>query len=100
MHVDDMIDGGNVTFNRVMTAVHKEFDFGSWDTGNPIQGSSGFTTAPKTIFTDSESFFFRLDKVIRTAKVLETKIKVKSIPVEHLRFMGVHDASHANLVGI
>ena len=39
----------------------------------------------------------RLNKVIRTAKVIETKIKVRSIPVEHLRFMGVHDASHANL---
>ena len=35
--------------------------------------------------------------MIRTAKVIETKIKVRSIPVEHLRFMGVHDASHTNL---
>ena len=34
MHVDDMIGGGNETFNRVMTAVRKEFDFGSWDIGN------------------------------------------------------------------
>ena len=39
----------------------------------------------------------RLNKVIRTVKVLETKIKVRSIPVEHLRCMGVHDAAHANL---
>ena len=39
----------------------------------------------------------RLNKVIRTAKVLESKIKIRSIPVEHLRFMGVHDAAHANL---
>ena len=39
----------------------------------------------------------RLNKVIRTAEVIETKTKVRSIPVEHLRFMGVHDASHANL---
>ena len=39
----------------------------------------------------------RLNKVIRTVKVIETKIKVRSIPVEHLRFMGVHDAAHANL---
>ena len=38
-----------------------------------------------------------LNKVIRTAKVIETKIKVRSIPVAHLRFMGVHDAAHANL---
>ena len=41
--------------------------------------------------------FLRLNKVIRTAKVIETKIKVRSIPVEHLRIMVVHDAAHANL---
>ena len=34
--------------------------------------------------------------MIRIAKVIEAKIKVRSIPVEHLRFMGVHDAAHAN----
>ena len=33
-HVDDMVGGGNETFNRVMSAVRKEFDFGSWDIGN------------------------------------------------------------------
>ena len=41
----------------------------------------------------------KLDKVIRAAKVVESKIKIRSIPVEHLRFMGVHDAAHANLEG-
>ena len=41
----------------------------------------------------------KLDKVIRAAKVIESKIKIRSIPVEHLRFMGVHDAAHANLEG-
>ena len=39
----------------------------------------------------------RLNNVIRTAKEIESKIKIRSIPVEHLRFMGVHDAAHANL---
>ena len=39
----------------------------------------------------------RLNKLIRTAKVIESKITIRSIPVEHLRFMGVHDAAHANL---
>ena len=33
VHVDDMIGGGNETFNRVMTTVRKEFGFGSWDSG-------------------------------------------------------------------
>ena len=37
--------------------------------------------------------------MIRNAKVIESKIKIRSIPVEHLRFMGVHDAAHANLEG-
>ena len=41
----------------------------------------------------------RLNKVIRTGKVIESKIKIRSIPVEHLRFMGVHDEAHANLEG-
>ena len=41
----------------------------------------------------------RLKKVIRTAKATESKIKIRSIPVEHLRFMGVHDAARANLEG-
>ena len=40
----------------------------------------------------------KLNKVIRAAKVIESKIKIRSIPVEHLRFMGVHDAAHANLI--
>ena len=50
-------------------------------------------TSSKTILTDSSRF------VIRTAKVIESKIKIRSVPVEHLRFMGVHDAAHANLEG-
>ena len=37
--------------------------------------------------------------MIRTAKVIESKITIRSIPVEHHRFMGVHDAAHANLDG-
>ena len=41
----------------------------------------------------------KLNKVIRAARVIESKIKIRSIPVEHLRFMGVHDAAHANLEG-
>ena len=41
----------------------------------------------------------KLNKVIRAAKVIESKIKIRSVPVEHLRFMGVHDAAHANLEG-
>ena len=37
--------------------------------------------------------------MIRTAKAIESKIEIGGIPVEHLRFMGVHDAVHANIEG-
>ena len=42
----------------------------------------------------------KLNKVIRAAKVIESKIKIRSIPVEHLRFMGVHDALMEILKGV
>ena len=34
VHVDDVIGGANETFDRIMTTVRKEFDFGAWDVGN------------------------------------------------------------------
>ena len=34
VHVDDMIGGGNETFDRVMKAVRKEFDVGAWVIGS------------------------------------------------------------------
>ena len=34
VHVDDVIGGEDETFDRIMTAVRKEFDFGAWDVGN------------------------------------------------------------------
>ena len=46
-----------------------------------------------------QDFLLKLNKVIRTAKVIESEIKIRSVPAEHLRFMGVHDAAHANLEG-
>ena len=165
MHVDDVIGGGNETFDRIMTAMRKEFDFGAWDVGNfrfkgrqisqmpngetvfdmdqykyeleQIEVSKTDRTKPERILNSKEhtqfrggvgslgwfvdhccpqfSFqlaelrrkqasptvqdFLKLNKVIRTAKVTESKIKIRNIPVEHLRFMGVHDAAHANLEG-
>ena len=52
----------------------------------------------KQVVTDS-SRCAETHKVIRAAKVIESKIKIRSIPVKHLRFMCVHDAAHANLEG-
>ena len=163
VHVDDLIGGGNETFEPVMTAVRKEFAFGSWDIGNfRFKGCQICQMTNGEIVFDMEQFkheleqievskvdktkrerslnskkhtqfrggvgslgwlvdhscpqlsfeladlrrkqssptvqdLLRLNKVIRIAKVIESKIKVRSIPVEHLRFMGVHDAAHANL---
>ena len=37
--------------------------------------------------------------MIRAAKAIESKIKIRSVPVKHLCFMGVHHAAHANLEG-
>ena len=166
MHVDDVIGGGDETFDRIMTAVRKEFDFGAWDIGSfrfkgrqisqmpngeiafdmeqykheleQIEVSQAEKTKLERILNSKERTQFRggvgslgwlvdhccpqlslqlaelrrkqssptvqdllrLNMVIRTAKAIESKIKIRSIPVEeHLRFMGVHDAAHANLEG-
>ena len=165
VHVDDVIGGGNETFDRIMTTVRKEFDFGAMDVGNfrfkgrqisqmpngeivcdmeqykheleQIDLSNSDKTKPERILNSKEHTQFRggvgslgwfvdhccpqlsfqlaelrrkqasptvqdllkLNEVIRAAKVIESKIKIRSIPVEHLRFMGVHDAAHANLEG-
>ena len=165
MHVDDVIGGGNETFDRIMTAVRKEFDFGAWDVGNfrfkgrqisqmpngeivldmeqykheleqvevskadrtklerllnskehtqfrggvgslgwfvdhccPQLSFAAGRTASKTSVTDS-SRFAETQQSDPHSEVIESKIKIRSIPVEHLRFMGVHDAAHANLEG-
>ena len=153
VHVDDVIGGGNEIFDRIMTTVRKEFDFGAWDVGNfrfkgrqisqmpygeilcdmeqfkheleQIDVSKADKTKPERLLNLQEHTQFRggvgslgwfvdhccpqlsfqlaelrrkqasptvqdllkLNKVIRAAKV------------EHLRFMGVHDAAHANLEG-
>ena len=34
VHIDDVIGGGDESFDRFMTMVRKEFDFGAWDVGN------------------------------------------------------------------
>ena len=162
VHVDDVIGGGNETFDRIMTAVRKEFDFGACNFRfkgrqisqmpngeivfdmeqynhelEQIELSKADKTKPERLLNSKEHTQFRggvgslgwfvdhccpqlsfqladlrrkqssptvqdlvkLNKVIRTAKVIESKIKIRSIPVEHLRFMGVHDAAHANLEG-
>ena len=46
VHVDDVFGGGDETFDRIMTTVRKEFDFGAWNVGNfRVQGSPDFADA-------------------------------------------------------
>ena len=46
VHVDGVIGGGDETFDRIMTAVRKEFHFEAWDVGNfLVQGSPDFADA-------------------------------------------------------
>ena len=165
VHVDDVFGGGDETFDRIMTTVRKEFDFGAWNVGNfrfkgrqisqmpnaeivfdmeqykheleQIEVSKAKKTKPERILNSKEHTQFRggvgslgwrvdhccpqlsfqlpelhrkrssltvqdllrLNKVIRTAKAIESKVKIRSIPVEHLRFLGVHDAAHKNIEG-
>ena len=163
VHVDDVIGGADETFGRIMTAVRKGFDIGTWDVGNfrykgrqiskmpngeivfdmeqykheleQIKMSKADKTKLERILNSKERTQFRggvgslgwfvdhfcpqlssqlaelrrkqssptvqdllrLNKVIRTARVRSRSEEV--FPVEHLRFMGVHDAAHANHEG-
>ena len=69
VHVDDTIGGGNETFNRVMTAVRKEFDFGSWDIGNFRFKGRQISQMPKEdIVFDMEQFKHDLEWCPRRTK--------------------------------
>ena len=41
----------------------------------------------------------KLNKMIRSAESIECKLKVSSIPINHLRFVEVHGAGHAKVGG-
>ena len=41
----------------------------------------------------------KLNKIMRSATSILCELKIPSIPRNHLRFMGVHDAAHANVEG-
>ena len=48
---------------------------------------------------DDRTDMLKLNKRIRFAKSIHCKLNVRSIPTNHMRFMGVHDAAHANFEG-
>ena len=88
MHVDDMIGGGNETFNRVMTAVRKEFDFGSWDMGNFRFNGRQISQMPNgDIVFDMEQFKHELEK-IEVSKADKTKPERNLNTKEHTQIRG------------
>ena len=65
MHVDDVIGGGNETFDRTMTTVRKEFDFGTWDVGNfRFKGRQISQMPSGEIVCDMEQYKHELNKLM------------------------------------
>ena len=88
VHVDDMIGGGNETFNRVMTAVRKEFDFGSWDIGNfQFKGRQICQMPNGEIVFDMEQFKHELEQ-IEVSKADKTKPERSLNSKEQTQFRG------------
>ena len=75
MHVDDTIGGRNETFNRVMTAVRKELDFGPWDIGSfRFNGRQISQMSNGDIVFDMEQFKHELEQ-IEVSKADKTKLE-------------------------
>ena len=64
MHVDDVIGGGDETFDRIMTAVRKEFDFGVWDIGSFRFKGRQISQMPNREFVcDMEQYKHELEQI-------------------------------------
>ena len=88
MHVDDVIGGGNETFDRIMTAVRKEFDFGAWDVGNFRFKGRQISQMPNgEIVFDMEQYKHELEQ-IEVSKADKTKPERLLISKEHTQFRG------------
>ena len=59
VHVDDVIGGGDETFDRIMTAVRKEFDFGALDVGNFLFKGRQISQMPNREIVFDAPFEFR-----------------------------------------
>ena len=88
MHVDDVIGGGNETFDRIMTAVRKEFDFGAWDVGNFRFKGRQISQMPNgEIVFDMEQYKHELEQ-IEVSKADKTKPERLLNSKEHTQFRG------------
>ena len=88
MHVDDVIGGGNQTFDRTMTTVRKEFDFGAWDVGNFRFKGRHISQMPNgEIVRDMEPYKHELEQ-IDVSKADKTKPERVLNSKEHTQFRG------------
>ena len=85
VHVDDVIGGGNETFDRIMTAVRKEFDFGAWDVGN--FRFKGRQMPNGEVVFDMEQYKHELEQ-IDVSKADRTKPERLLNSKEHTQFRG------------
>ena len=73
VHVDDAIGGGNETFDRILTAVCKEFDCGAWHVGNfRFKGRQISQMPNREIVFDMEQYKHVLEQ-IEVSKADKTK---------------------------
>ena len=84
VHVDDVIGGGDETFDRIMTAVRKEFDFGALEVGNFRFKGRQISQMPNgEIVFDMEQYKHELEQ-IEVSKADKTKperiLNSRSIP--------------------
>ena len=88
MHVDDVIGGGNETFDRIMTAVRKEFDFGAWDVGNFRFKGRQISQMPNgEVVFDVEQYKHEVEQ-IDVSKADTTKPERLLNSKEHTQFRG------------
>ena len=88
VHVDVVIGGGDETFDRIMTAVRKEFDFRAWDVGNFRSKGRQISQMPNgEIVFDMEQYKHELQQV-EVSKGDTTKPERILNSKEHTQFRG------------
>ena len=88
VHVYDAIGGGNEIFDRIMTTVRKEFDFGAVDVGNFRFKGRQISQMPNgEIVCDMKQYKHELDQ-IDVSKADETKPERLLNSKEHTQFQG------------
>ena len=88
VHVDDVIGGGDETFDRIMTALRKEFDFGALDVGNfRFKGRQILQMPHGEIVFNMEQYKHELER-IEVSKADKTKPERHLNSKDHTQFRG------------